>query len=82
MFRKHLLHPTIQSVSGKGLMLALDLGSFEQNKKIIDRCIADGLITDWFLFASHKMRIAPPLIISEEQIIQSCEIIVKNINTA
>ncbi|HLP32328.1 MAG TPA: aspartate aminotransferase family protein [Bacteroidia bacterium] len=82
LFRKHLHHPAIQSITGKGLMLALDLGSFEQNKKIIDRCIADGLITDWFLFASHKMRIAPPLIISEEEIIQSCDIIVKNINAA
>lgn len=82
LFRKHLQHPSIQSISGKGLMLALDLGSFEQNKRIIDRCIADGLITDWFLFASHKMRLAPPLIISEEEIIQSCEIIVKNINAA
>lgn len=80
LFRKLLVHPSIKSITGKGLMLALELDSFEQNKKVIDACIADGLITDWFLFATHKMRIAPPLIISEEEISLACEIIIKNID--
>jgi 4-aminobutyrate aminotransferase-like enzyme len=60
-------------------MLALTFESFELNKKIIDACIADGLITDWFLFAPHKLRIAPPLIITEQQILEACEILIKNI---
>lgn len=80
LFRKLLVHPAVKSISGKGLMLALELDSFEQNKKVIDACIADGLITDWFLFATHKMRIAPPLIISEEEIRLACEIIIKNLD--
>jgi acetylornithine/succinyldiaminopimelate/putrescine aminotransferase len=80
LFRELLVHPAIKSISGKGLMLALEFDSFEQNKRIIDGCIADGLITDWFLFATHKMRLSPPLTITHEEIKQACEIIIKNVN--
>lgn len=80
LFRQLLVHPKIKSVSGKGLMLALELGSFEMNKQLIDACIADGLITDWFLFAPDRMRLAPPLIITREQIRAACEIIIKNLD--
>ena len=75
LFLSLLQHPLIQSVRSKGLMMAVAFESFEQNKKIIDRCIAMGVMTDWFLFASHCMRIAPPLTISEEEIRQACNII-------
>lgn len=78
LFRNRLQHPLIKSISGKGLMLALELADFETNKAIIDGCIEDGLITDWFLFAPHKMRIAPPLIITDKEIERACEIILKN----
>jgi len=33
------------------------------------------LLSFWFLSCPNSFRIAPPLIISEEEIIQSCEII-------
>jgi len=80
LFRHLLKHPAIRQISGKGLMLAPELESFELNKKLIDACIADGLITDWFLFATHKLRIAPPLIITREEIAQACDIIINNLN--
>ena len=70
-----LQHPKIKAVRRMGLMMALEFENFEENKKIIDRCIEKGLLTDWFLFAPHCMRIAPPLIISEQQIRSACEII-------
>ncbi len=74
-FRQNLNHPAIKKIRGKGLMLALEFEDFKQNKTIIDRCIEQGLVTDWFLFADHCMRIAPPLIITEEQIDEACQII-------
>jgi acetylornithine/N-succinyldiaminopimelate aminotransferase len=52
-------------------MLALEFESFDLNKKIIDTCIANGVITDWFLHCSNAMRLAPPLVITDEEII-SC----------
>ena len=80
LFKTLLVHPKIHSVRGKGLMLAIEFDSFETNKKIIDGCIADGLITDWFLHCSNSMRIAPPLIITNKEIEEACAIILKNIN--
>lgn len=77
LFRKLLVHPAIKQIRGKGLMLAIELESFELNKQIIDRCIAGGVITDWFLHCSNSMRIAPPLIITHEQITQACAVIVE-----
>lgn len=80
LFKKLLVHPKIHSIRGKGLMLAVEFGSFETNKKIIDGCIADGLITDWFLHCSNSMRIAPPLIITVEEIEEACATIKRNID--
>lgn len=81
LFKELLVHPKIHSVRGKGLMLAVEFDSFETNKRIIDGCIADGLITDWFLHCSNSMRIAPPLIITVAEIEEACVIIKRNIDT-
>ncbi len=75
VFRGHLQHPAIRSIRGKGLLLALEFESFEQNKRIIDQLIEQGIVTDWFLFAPNCLRIAPPLTISEPQIVEACETI-------
>jgi len=77
LFRKLLVHPAIKQIRGKGLMLALELDNFDLNKKIIDRCIENGVITDWFLHCSNSMRIAPPLIITQTQIEKACEVILE-----
>lgn len=77
LFRKLLVHPAIKAVRGKGLMLAVELDSFDLNKKIIDRCIEHGIITDWFLHCSNSMRIAPPLIIKPHEIEHACAVIIE-----
>ncbi|MEO6883923.1 MAG: aspartate aminotransferase family protein [Bacteroidia bacterium] len=79
LFRQYLKHPVIKSIRGKGLLLAIEFENFEINKKIIDRCIEKGVITDWFLFCSNAMRIAPPLIITKEEIKKACQIITESI---
>jgi acetylornithine/N-succinyldiaminopimelate aminotransferase len=80
LFKQLLKHPAIKEIRGKGLMLAVEFENFEINKKIIDACILDGVLSDWFLHCSNSMRIAPPLIITEEEIEEACAIILKNIN--
>lgn len=79
LFRSLLVHPKIRSIKGKGLLLAVEFDSYDQNKKVIDKCIANGVITDWFLFNSSSMRIAPPLIITQEEIRSACRIILESI---
>jgi 4-aminobutyrate aminotransferase-like enzyme len=60
--------------------MAIEFANFELNKRIIDRCIEKGVITDWFLFADNCMRIAPPLIITEPQIEYACRTILEAID--
>ncbi|MDP9047062.1 MAG: aspartate aminotransferase family protein [Bacteroidota bacterium] len=79
LFRSLLLHPAIKEIRGAGLMLAVEFENFDLNKKIIDRCIENGVITDWFLHCSNAMRIAPPLIISLDEIKKSCAVIMEAI---
>ena len=74
-FKSLLIHPNIKAVRSFGLWIAVEFDSFETNKKVIDKCIEQGLLTDWFLFASNCLRISPPLIISEKQIRLSAGII-------
>jgi len=65
----------IKQIRSSGLMIALQLDSFAQVKKAIDISIKNGVIIDWFLFNDSSIRIAPPLTINEEQIFESCRII-------
>lgn len=80
LFRECLQHPAIKAVRSRGLMMAMELESFEVNKKVIDYCIDKGVLTDWFLFAPECMRIAPPLVINEEEIRTACRIILEGLD--
>ncbi|MGZ8549843.1 MAG: aspartate aminotransferase family protein, partial [Chitinophagaceae bacterium] len=77
LFKSLLVHSRIKSVRSFGLWLAVEFDSFETSKKIIDACITNGVLTDWFLFGTSCLRISPPLIISEEQIKKACKIILQ-----
>ena len=79
LFKKLLFHPKIKSIRNKGLMMAVEFESFDVLKPIIDRSIENGVITDWFLFCDDAMRIAPPLIITEEEIKKACRVIMEAI---
>ncbi|WP_138991906.1 aspartate aminotransferase family protein [Larkinella sp. C7] len=81
LFKQLLVHPAIKEVRGKGLMLAAEFESFDILKPVIDRAIAKGVITDWFLFCDNSMRIAPPLIITDEQIREACAVILNAIDS-
>lgn len=80
LIRSLLVHPVIKNIKGKGFMLSLDFEDTDLNFKIIETCVKNGLIVDWFLFNSHSMRIAPPLIITDDEIKKACEIILKSID--
>lgn len=77
LFLSLLVHPKIKAIRSYGLWMAIAFDSFETNKKVIDACIRNGVLTDWFLFAPDCLRISPPLTISEQQIKKACGIIVQ-----
>ena len=64
-----------------GLLMAVEFESFEMNQKIIKALLNEGILTDWFLFSPESMRLAPPLIISENEIKFGCEKIAQMVKT-
>lgn len=77
LFKDLLKHPKIKAIRSFGLLIAVEFDSFETNKAIIDACIENGVLTDWFLFNDKSLRIAPPLIITEEEIKMACDVILE-----
>lgn len=75
LFRQLLVHPAIREVRSAGLLIAVEIGDFSALRKVILECLANGVVTDWFLFNDRSLRIAPPLTISEEEIRQACSVI-------
>lgn len=77
IFRTHLVHPLIEEIRGKGLMLAAMTKSAEITDKVILKCQEKGLILFWLLFEGKAIRITPPLTISEDEIREGCKIILE-----
>ena len=73
LFRHHLVHPLIKEIRGMGLFLAVELGSAEKVQKLISLAKDEGIVTDWFIFHDTAFRIAPPLIITPDQIRDVCD---------
>jgi acetylornithine/succinyldiaminopimelate/putrescine aminotransferase len=78
----HLHHPAIIHRNHFGLWMSLQFESAIVTKKIAAACIQNGIITDWFLFAEDRIRIAPPLSITIDELIIAIEKITASINEA
>jgi acetylornithine/succinyldiaminopimelate/putrescine aminotransferase len=75
LFRKHLSHPKIKEIRGKGLMLSAEFNNMKLAEKIVVESLKRGLILFYFLFTKTAIRITPPLNISNKEIIEGCKII-------
>jgi len=76
LLRKLLVHPYIKEVRGKGLMMAVQLDNFEQVEAVSKKCIENGVIVDWFLHCDTAIRVAPPLVVTNEEIERACKVII------
>ncbi len=77
LFRQLLVHPLIEEIRGRGLMLAPMTADAETTNKIILKCHGRGLILFWLLFEGRAIRITPPLTISEAEIREGCAILLE-----
>ena len=75
LFKTLLVHPLIEEVRGKGLMLAAIVSSEEIANQVILEAKDNELILFWLLFEKRAIRITPPLTISKEEIEKGCKII-------
>lgn len=80
ILKSQLQHQAIISISAHGLWMSLQFKDAATNQKVVHQCVKNGLITDWFLFAPDRLRIAPPLIITEQEIRQVCGVILQSID--
>lgn len=70
-----LSHPRVKEIRRKGLFFAIQMEDAETVAKIVNGCKEKGLLSYWFLSNPDSFRIAPPLTISESEILNGCEII-------
>lgn len=77
LFRALLVHPKIKKINGRGLMLAIELGSPDYTLRVAKRCMEKGLIVFWQLYRNEFMRISPPLTLTEGDIEKGCKIILE-----
>ena len=76
-----LKHPLIKEIRIHGALGAIDFYNEVLNMRVIKSCIEKGIICDWFLFCPTAMRIAPPLIITNSELIEALNTIVEVLNT-
>ncbi|WP_431161311.1 aspartate aminotransferase family protein [Flagellimonas beolgyonensis] len=81
LFRRLLVHPLIEEVRGKGLMLALILKTKDIADYLILEAAKNGLILFWLLFETRAARISPPLTISMKEIEAGCDQIITILNS-
>lgn len=81
LVRKHLKHPLITEIRGKGLMLAALTPSADITNNVVLKAQDNGLILFWLLFEPKAIRITPPLTISNEELIEGCKIITDILDT-
>ena len=75
-----LTHPAILDIKHKGLWMSLQFATPEITKKIAASCVDNGVITDWFLFAEDRIRIAPPLSITMDELKIAVQKIIESID--
>ena len=80
LFRELLVHPKIKNVNGRGLMLAVNLGTPEYTLDVAKRCMDKGLVVFWQLYRNEYLRISPPLTLSLDEIKEGCKIILEVLN--
>ncbi|MCH8568856.1 MAG: aspartate aminotransferase family protein [Balneolales bacterium] len=71
--------PGVVEIRGMGAMLGLVLESRELTQKVVESCLSRGLLLGWTLHSNTLVRLAPPLIISDELLSQALNILSEEI---
>lgn len=72
LFHKQLNVAGVREIRSAGMLIAVEFENEDLARKVIHHCIQERVLTDWFLFAPHCMRIAPPLTITRKEIEFAC----------
>lgn len=80
--REILTGDGIVELRGRGAMLGLQLESTELTAKVVKKCFDHGVILGWTLHSNSLIRIAPPLIISEDLLRDTLKLIHKAVHAS
>lgn len=75
LFEEIIWHPSIVEIRRKGLFFAIEMRHADIVQDIVLGCKEKGVLSYWFLSNAESFRIAPPLIITEEEIRATATII-------
>ena len=81
LFEDLLSHSLVKEIRRKGLFFAIELETADLVQQVVEGCKERGVLTFWFLSNPQSFRIAPPLIITEQEIKASCEVIIEVMNS-
>lgn len=75
LLEEAIAHPAIKEIRRKGLMLAVEFENADQVQEIVHKCLEKGIITFWFLSCPESFRLAPPINISDKDILEAGRLI-------
>ena len=81
LFEHLLAHSLVKEIRRKGLFFAIELETADLVQQVVEGCKERGVLTFWFLSNPQSFRIAPPLIITEQEIKASCQVIIEVMNS-
>lgn len=67
----------VKEIRRKGLFMAIEMETADKVYDTVQKCIAKGIIAYWFLSCPNAFRLAPPLVITKQEIKEACEVIVE-----
>ncbi len=70
-------HPAVVEIRRAGLLMAVELGDSAKMYRTMELFKERGILSDWFLFCDTAFRISPPLVITEAEIRECCDIIIE-----
>lgn len=73
IIKKELVHPLINEIRGDGLLLGIELVDSRYVHFAIAHAPEFGVLLDYFLFRDNTFRVAPPLTINKEEVLEGCK---------
>jgi acetylornithine/N-succinyldiaminopimelate aminotransferase len=65
---KRLVGGHVVAVRGLGLLIGIELPSFDLTRRLVEKTIAAGVMVNWTLNCDRVVRLAPPLTIGEAEV--------------
>ncbi len=63
-----LVGGNVVAVRGIGLLIGIEMASFDLARRLVEKSIASGVIVNWTLNCDRVVRLAPPLTIGEDEV--------------